>query len=244
MVTLSSLASVDDDDAILLQRINLVLKTDTVGSLEAARGALAKLPQDSIMIRYLHASAGEVTESDVLLAAAAEGVVVGFNALIGESVKAVAKQQGVELRSYAVIYDLIDDVRGIMEGKLQPAEDRMAIGQADVRAVFDSGSLKVAGCKVSEGRLEKGCFIRVLRKSAVQFEGTLHSLRRIKDNVESVEAGLECGIGCEGYSEWQEGDHIEAFALVQKRATLEETHAVTAVDQEAHQQSAGQSDDM
>ena len=230
MVTLSSLASVDDEDAEALQRLNLVLKGDTSGSIEAVKGALAKLPQDAVVIRYLHISPGEITESDVLLAAAAEGMIVGFNVSAREDIKAIAKQKGVQLQNYAVIYDLIDDVRGMMEGRLKPTEDRSTIGAADVRAVFGSGSLRVAGCMVTEGRLEKGCLIKVSRKKAVVFEGTLTSLRRVKDKVEEVSVGLECGVGCDDYSEWLEGDVIEAFTVVQKHMTLEESRATMAMD--------------
>lgn len=239
MVTLSSLASVDEDDTAVLQRINLVLKADTSGSLEAVKGALAKLPQDSVMIRYLHMAPGEVTESDVLLAATAGGMIVGFNAPISEGIKSIAKQKGVELLSYSVIYTLIDDVRRAMEGRLHPTEDRLSIGEAEVRAVFGAGSRRVAGCMVTEGRLEKDCLIKVMRKKECVFEGMLSSLRRVKDNVNEAAAGLECGVGCDAFSDWQEGDRIEAFTLVQKRLTLEESHATMAVNEEELQQLIG-----
>lgn len=240
MVTLSSLASVDEDsEAKALQRINIVLKADTSGSLEAIKGALTNLPQDSVMIRFLHTGAGEVTESDVLLAAAAEGMVVGFNVPMKEDVKSLAKQNGIELNSYSVIYDLIDDVRGVMEGRLSPAEDRLSIGKADVRAVFEAGSRKVAGCMVSEGRIDKGCFVKVFRKKKCVYQGKLTSLRRGKDSANVVENGLECGMGCEDFDGWQEGDRIEAFTIVEKRMTLEESKATMAVDEEELSQLIG-----
>ena len=231
MVTLSSLASVDDEDVDALQRLNLVLKGDTSGSIEAIKGALSKLPQEAVVIRYLHISPGDITESDILLAAAAEGMVVGFNVSAREDIKAVAKQKGVQLQNYTIIYDLIDDIRAKMEGRLKPTEDRLPIGAAKVRAVFGSGSLRVAGCMVTEGRLEKGCLIKVSRKKATVYEGPLTSLRRIKDKVEEVSAGLECGVGCDGYSEWLEGDLIEAFTVVQKQMTLEDSRATMAMDE-------------
>eukprot|EP00210_Caulerpa_lentillifera_P000803 g777.t1 len=233
MVTLSSLASVDDEEQVQgLQRINLVLKADTSGSLEAIRGALNKLPQDSVVLRYLHSAAGEVTESDVLLAAAADGMIFGFKVSISEQVSSMAKQKGVELNGYDVIYHLLDDVRAAMEGRLSPTEDRVWIGAAEVKAVFEAGSRKVAGCSVQEGRLDTNAFIQVLRKKDIQFEGFLSSLRRIKEIVNTVEAGLECGVGCDEFSDWQEGDRIEAYLLAEKRTTLEESHAPKALDQE------------
>lgn len=241
MVTLSSLASIDDEEESShgLQRINLVLKADTSGSLEAIRGALNKLPQDSIALRYLHSAAGEVTESDVLLAAAAEGVIFAFKVSISEQVSSLAKQKGVEVNGYSVIYHLLDDVRGAMEGKLSPTEDRVWIGAAEVKAVFEAGSRKVAGCKVLDGRLESEAFLQVGRKNKVIFEGFLNSLRRVKESVSEVVAGLECGVGIDEFSDWQEGDRIEAYLLTEKRATLEESHATRVIDEDELQELIG-----
>lgn len=238
IVTLSSLASIDEDSTAI-QRINLVLKTDTSGSLEAIKGALAKLPQEAVMIRYLHAAAGDVSESDILLAAAAGGMIISFNVPVGESVKSEAKQKGILIQSYSVIYDLIDDVRAAMEGRLEPEEDRLSIGRAEVQAVFGSGSNKVAGCRVVEGRLEKGGLVKLTRQKKVVFEGKLSSLRRGKDNVNEVYADAECGVGCNDFSDWEEGDKIEAFAVVTKRVSLEESKATLAVGGEELQSLIG-----
>lgn len=238
MVTLSSLASADDDEQGL-QRFNIILKADTSGSLEAIRGALSKLPQDSVAIRYLHSAAGEVTESDVLLASNAEGVIFGFNVPISEQVASEAKQRGVQVKGYSVIYHLLDDVRSAMEGKLSPQEDRVWIGKAEVKAVFDAGSRRVAGCRVLEGRLETGSFLQVLRKGKVVFEGSLSSLRKVKDSVQEVGVDQECGVGCDEFSEWKEQDLIEVYYLTEKQARLEDSQAAKAIDQDELQELIG-----
>eukprot|EP00210_Caulerpa_lentillifera_P002134 g2048.t1 len=237
MVTLSSLASMEDEEQSLgLQKLNIVLKVDTSGSLEAIRNALSKFPQDSVAIRYLHAAAGEVTESDVNLASTADGVIFGFNVLISEQVASMAKQQGVEIHGYSVIYHLLDQVRELMEGKLSPQEDRVWIGRAQVKAVFGTGSQRVAGCRVLNGRLETGVFIQVIRSKEIIYEGMLSSLRRVKDSVNEVNADQECGVGCEEFAEWEEEDFIEAYLLTEKQATLETSQAVKAIDQQELQE--------
>lgn len=136
---------------------------------------------------------------------------------------------GVEIRSYDVIYDLIDDMRAAMEGRIKSVDERIPIGSAQVKAVFGAGSSKVAGCLVSDGRLEKGAFIQVKRKKRTVFEGKVLSLRRGKDSASVVESGLECGVGTE-FVGWEEGDKIGVFNLVEKSLTLEEASAKPALD--------------
>ncbi|GMH34204.1 hypothetical protein BSKO_02038 [Bryopsis sp. KO-2023] len=228
MVTLSSLASMDDE-VEGIQRLNIVLRADTSGAVEAVKSALGQLPQDSVMLRYLHSATGDITESDITLASPADGVIMGFNVEPSEAILTSAKQKGVELRTYQVIYDLIDDIRSAMEGRIKSVDEKVPIGSAEVRAVFGTGSRAVAGCMVTDGRLEKGAVIEVRRKKKKPvFEGKLTSLRRVKDVVNTVEMGLECGVGCD-FMDWQEGDVIEAFTLVKKSLTLEEAHAPTAI---------------
>lgn len=136
---------------------------------------------------------------------------------------------GVDIRSYDVIYDLIDEMRAAMEGRIRAVDERIPIGEAEVKAVFGVGPNKVAGCLVSDGRLEKGAFIQVKRKKRVVFEGEIISLRRGKDSASVVESGLECGVGAE-FVDWKEGDKIAAFNLVAKSLTLEEASATPALD--------------
>lgn len=228
VVTLSSLASMDDDsEDQALQRMNVILKADASGSVEAVKSALGALPQDSVMLRYLMAAPGEVTISDIDLAVASGGMVLGFGVQPSEVVAAAAKRSGVTLGSYSVIYDLVDDVRAAMEGRLRTQEERVSIGTAEVKAVFGSGSRKVAGCVVTDGLMRRGAIVVVRRGKKTVHEGTLSSLRRVKDDVREVTTGTECGIAVDGFKEWEEGDVIEAFETVQKRLKLEEAHAST-----------------
>ncbi|KAF6256183.1 hypothetical protein COO60DRAFT_1296299 [Scenedesmus sp. NREL 46B-D3] len=229
MVTLSSLATFDEDTDTL-QRMNLIIKGDTSGVVEAIKGALQGLPQESVVLRYLLCAAGDITTSDVDLAAASSGMVVGFNLSPDEAVQSHAKRLGVTINTYKVIYNLIDDVKAAMEGKLRTVEERQPLGSATVKAVFGSGKKKVAGCVVDEGRLQKGAQMEVSRGKEIVYSGKVASLRRIKDNVEEVQVGLECGVGGEDFTSWQEGDAIKCFLVVSKSQRLEEARAATAVD--------------
>ena len=220
-VSLSNLsAAKDDEDGV--QTINLIVKTDVSGSVEAVKAALGALPRDRVVLRFLHAAAGEVTESDIDLAAASEGIVLAFNTPLSDKVSERAKQQRVEVRAYDVIYGLVDEVRAAMEGKLSGVQDEVFVGQAECKAVFGGGNSKVAGCLVLEGQLRMKANLRVTRKGKEVFRGKVGSLRRIKDQVKKVESGLECGVGADPeWGEWKPGDVIECFDLVDRVQTLE-----------------------
>ncbi|XP_057540264.1 translation initiation factor IF-2, chloroplastic isoform X2 [Amaranthus tricolor] len=231
-VTLSSLASAVSSGKMAgldLHQLNIILKVDVQGSIEALRQALEVLPQDNVTLKFLLQATGDVTTSDVDLAVASKAIILGFNVKAPGSVEKLADNKGVEIRLYKVIYDLIDDMRSAMEGMLDPVEEQVAIGTAEVRATFSSGSGRVAGCMVTEGKITKGCGIRVIRKGKTVHVGVLDSLRRVKETVEEVNNGLECGIGLEDYDDFEVGDTLEAFNSVQKKRTLEEASAqVTA----------------
>ncbi|KAL9856755.1 Translation initiation factor IF-2 [Arabidopsis thaliana] len=227
-VTLSSLASAVSAkkmSGLDLHQLNIILKVDVQGSIEAVRQALQVLPQENVTLKFLLQATGDVSNSDVDLASASEAIVFGFNVKASGSVKKAAENKGVEIRLYRVIYELIDDVRNAMEGLLESVEEQIPIGSAKVRATFSSGSGRVAGCMVNEGKFVKDCGIRVVRKGKTVHVGVLDSLKRVKENVKEVSAGLECGIGMDDYDDWIEGDIIEAFNAVQKRRTLEEASA-------------------
>ncbi|PRQ30663.1 putative protein-synthesizing GTPase [Rosa chinensis] len=230
-VTLSSLASAVSAGKLAgldLHQLNVILKVDLQGSIEAVRQALQVLPQDNVTLKFLMETTGDVNTSDVDLAAASKAIILGFNIKAPGSVKSYAENKGVEIRLYKVIYDLIDDVRNAMEGLLQPVEEQVTIGSAEVRAIFSSGSGRVAGCMVNEGKVVKGCGIQVIRRGKVVHVGVLDSLKRVKEVVKEVNAGLECGIGVEDYDDFEEGDILEAFNTVQKKRTLEEASASMA----------------
>ena len=217
-VSLSSLsAQAQEGD---LKELNLILKADVQGSVEALLGALEQLPQNEVQIRVLLADPGEVTETDVYLAAASGAVIVGFNTTLASGARQAADREGVDIREYNVIYKLLDDIQGAMEGLLEPEEVEESLGQAEVRAVFPVGRGTVAGCYVQSGKVVRNRFIRVRRGGEVVYEGMLDSLKRMKEDVREVNAGYECGIGAAKFNDWKEGDIIEAYEMVMKRRTL------------------------
>ncbi|XP_057948126.1 translation initiation factor IF-2, chloroplastic [Malania oleifera] len=230
-LTLSSLASAvsaGKQSGLDLHQLNIIMKVDVQGSIEAVRQALQVLPQDNVTLKFLLQAAGDVSSSDIDLAVASKAIILGFNVRALGSVKSYAENKGVEIRLYKVIYELIDDVRNAMEGLLELVEEQVPIGTAEVRATFSSGSGCVAGCMITEGKVVKGCGIRVVRNGKTIYVGILDSLRRVKEIVKEVNVGLECGIGVEDYPDWKVGDTIEAFKKVQKQRTLEEASASMA----------------
>ena len=217
-VTLSSLSAQAQEGE--LKELNLILKADVQGSVEAILGSLGQLPQDEVQIRVLLADPGEVTETDVYLAAASGAVVIGFNTTLASGSRAAADQEGVDIREYNIIYNLLDDIQGAMEGLLEPEEVEESLGEVEVRAVFPVGRGAVAGCYVLNGKVLRNCRIRVRRKGQVVYEGNLDSLKRMKDDVKEVNFGYECGIGIDKFNDWKEGDIIETYQMVFKRRTL------------------------
>jgi len=203
-----------------LKELNLIIKADVQGSVEAIMGSLAQLPQNEVQIRTLMASPGEVTETDVDLAAASGAVIIGFNTTLASGSRQAADREGVDIRQYDIIYKLLDDIQGAMEGLLDPEEVEESLGQVEVRAVFPVGRGAVAGCYVLSGKIVRNCKIRIRRGNKIVHEGELNSLKRMKDDVKEVNTGFECGIGANKFSDWKEGDIIEAYELVFKRRTL------------------------
>lgn len=203
-----------------LKELNILLKSDVQGSLEAILGSLKQLPQKEVQIRVLFAAPGEITETDVDLAAASGAVIVGFNTTLAPGARQAADLAGVDVREYNIIYKLLDDIQGAMEGLLDPEMVEEPLGQVEVRAVFPVGRGTVAGCYVLSGKAIRNCHIRVLRGGKVVYQGILDSLKRVKDDVKEVNAGYECGIRVDNFNEWAESDIIETFQMVSKRRTL------------------------
>ncbi len=203
-----------------LKELNLILKADVQGSVEAILGSLEQLPQEEVQVRVLLSAPGEITETDVDLAAASGAVIVGFNTSMASGAKRAADATGVDVRDYDVIYKLLEDIQMAMEGLLEPELVEENLGEAEVRAVFTIGKSAVAGCYVTSGKLQRNCRIRVHRGKELVYEGDLDSLRRNKDDVKEVATGFECGIGCDRFTGWQERDRVEAFKLVTQRRTL------------------------
>jgi translation initiation factor IF-2 len=203
-----------------LKELNLILKADVQGSVEAILGSLEQLPREEVQVRVLLSAPGEVTETDVDLAAASGAVIVGFNTSMAPGAKRAADATGVDVRDYDVIYKLLEDIQMAMEGLLEPELVEEGLGEAEVRAVFTIGKSAVAGCYVTNGKLQRNCKVRVWRGKEKVYEGDLDSLRRGKDDQKEVATGFECGIGCDRFANWQEGDRVEAYKLVTQRRTL------------------------
>ncbi len=201
--------------------VNIVLKTDVRGSLEALTGALNDLGTDEVKVNLVAAGVGAINESDVNLAMTSEGVLLGFNVRADSKAKKLCEQEGIDLRYYSVIYELIDDVKQAMSGLLAPEKREEILGTAQVRDVFRSSKFgAVAGCMVIEGTLYRNRPIRVLRDDVVIFEGELESLRRFKDDVAEVRNGMECGIAVKSYNDVKEGDKIEVFEVKEVARSL------------------------
>ncbi|XGB42214.1 MAG: translation initiation factor IF-2 [Nodosilinea sp. LVE1205-7] len=203
-----------------LKDLNLLLKADVQGSIEAILAALQQLPQDEVQIRVLLAAPGEISETDVDLAAASSAVIVGFNTTLAPGARQSADRLGVDVRDYDVIYNLLDDIQGAMEGLLEPEMVEETLGQVEVRAVFPVRKGAVAGCYVLSGKVTRNCNLRVVRGGEVVYTGKLDSLKRMKEDAKDVASGFECGIGIDNFNDWKEGDIIDAFRMITKRRTL------------------------
>jgi translation initiation factor IF-2 len=203
-----------------LKELNLVLKADVQGSVEAILSSLKQLPQKEVQVRVLHAAPGEISETDVDLAAASSAVIIGFNTTLATGARQAADRAGVDVREYNIIYKLLDDIQAAMEGLLEPELIEEALGQAEVRAVFPVGRGTVAGCYVQSGKVVRNSKIRVRRDGSVIYEGNLDSLKRMKEDAREVNTGYECGIGIDNFNDWKEGDIIESYRMVSKRRTL------------------------
>jgi translation initiation factor IF-2 len=193
--------------------LKLVVKADTQGSVEAIVEALKKIESDKVSLEIIHSAVGTITESDVALASASDAVILGFHTRVDSGVADKAKHEGVQIKLYAIIYELIDQVKEAMAGLLEPLLKDVTIGSAEVRKIFElSKGAPVAGCMVSSGRIVKGK-VRVRRRKEIIYEGLTQSLRRFQDEVNEVRAGMECGIRIEGFSDFQIGDAIECYTM-------------------------------
>ena len=204
-----------------IKQINLLLKADVAGSLEALQDEIAKLPQEEVAVDVVHAAAGGINESDVMLAAASDAVIIGFNVRPLADAKRAAASEGVEIRTYAVIYKITEDLRAAMEGMLEPEEVERALGEAEVLELFKASRIgTIAGSRVSDGRITREAQVRLVRDGTVIWTGRVGSLRRFKDDVREVEEGQECGITLDGYQDVKVGDVLEAFETTEVEKTL------------------------
>ncbi len=204
-----------------VSELNIVLKADVQGSVEAINDALLKLSTDEVKVKIIGSGVGGITETDASLAAASNAIVLGFNVRADASARKVIESENLDLRYYSVIYDLIDEVKQAMSGMLAPEYKQQIIGLAEVRDVFKSPKFgAIAGCMVTEGVVKRHNPIRVLRDNVVIYEGELESLRRFKDDVNEVRNGMECGIGVRNYNDVRVGDNIEVFETIEIKRTI------------------------
>jgi translation initiation factor IF-2 len=203
------------------KELPVVIKGDVQGSVEAIVGALTKMSTDEVAVRVLHDAVGGITESDVTLARASSAPIIAFNVRANKQARALAETEGVEIRYYSVIYDLVDDVKKALSGLLSPTVRENVIGAAEIRQVFNiTKSGWVAGCMVTEGAVRRGAKVRIVRDNVVIYEGALTSLKRFKDEVREVKAGNECGMAFENWQDLKVGDSIEVFEIEEVARTL------------------------
>jgi translation initiation factor IF-2 len=196
--------------------LNLVVKTDVQGSVEAVRGLLEKIQNDEVDVKIIHAAVGPVTESDILLASAADAIVVGFNSKPEGGAKAAAEKNKVEIRTYSIIYELVEDIEAAVKGMLAPKFEENYLGTVEVRVVFKLTKQGfVAGCHVTEGKVTRGCECRVKRDRELVWEGKIGTLKNVKQDAREMTAGQDCGITFDGWTDFKAGDIIEAYELVQ-----------------------------
>jgi translation initiation factor IF-2 len=204
-----------------LQELNLLIKSDVAGSLEAIEDEIAKLPQDEVSVNVIRRAVGAVTESDVMLAAASDAVILAFNVRPVGDARAVAEREGVEIRHYAVIYRAIDELRSAMQGMLAPEEVEEILGSAEVRQTFRASRVgTIAGSHVTEGKITRGSKVRLVRDGTVVYDGEIASLRRFNDDVREVASGFECGIVLKDFADVKDGDVLETYTTRQVEREL------------------------
>ena len=208
-LTLGALSTQISDGQI--KELDVILKTDVQGSIEPIKDSIERLSTEKVKARVIHAASGSITESDVLLASASKGIVIGFNNRPAAGAQQLAEKEGISIQYYDVIYKLVEDVDKTLKGMLEPTYAEVIGGRAEVRAIFARGKGKVAGVYVAEGKMWRDAQVRILRQNKVVWESKVSSLKRFKDDVTEVPAGLECGIAIEGFSDFHVGDIIELY---------------------------------
>ena len=199
-----------------LKELNIIVKADVQGSVEAVKQSLLKLSNDEVVVKIIHGGVGAINESDVTLAATSNAIIIGFNVRPDSTAKATAEREGVDLRLYRVIYDAIADVEAAMKGMLDPIYEEKVIGHAEVRQTFKaSGVGTIAGSYVLDGVFQRNCKVRITREGKQIYEGALASLKRFKDDVKEVKAGYECGLVFDKFNDLQEFDQVEAYIMVE-----------------------------
>jgi translation initiation factor IF-2 len=199
-----------------VKELNIIVKADVQGSVEAVKQSLVKLSNDEVVVKIIHGGVGAINESDVVLASASNAIIIGFNVRPDNVAKQTADHEGVDIRLYKVIYNAIEDVEAAMKGMLEPIYEEKVIGHAQVRQIFKSSDVgNIAGSYILDGSFKRDCKVRITREGEQIYEGALASLKRFKDDVKEVKAGYECGLVFDGFSEIREEDEVEAYIMVE-----------------------------
>ncbi|NLX75068.1 MAG: translation initiation factor IF-2 [Synergistaceae bacterium] len=203
-------------------QLNLLLKADVQGSIEAFESSLMKMSSEAVMINIVHDGVGRISESDVMLASASNAIIIGFNVRPDGNAKKIAESEGVQIRFYQVIYDMLDDVKAAMEGMLEPELRENTLGNAEIRDIFRVPKIgNIAGCRVMEGIIRRNAKVRLIRDGVVYWNGELSSLKHFKDDVREIKIGNECGLSFEKFQDFRVGDVIEAYEILKKKRTLD-----------------------
>ena len=204
-----------------VKHLPIIIKADVQGSIEAIEGAVSKMANDEVSVQVLHSAVGAISESDVTLAKASHGLIIGFNVRANAQARDMARRDGVEIKYYSIIYDVLDDIKKGLEGMLSPELKEKLLGYAEIREVYNiTGVGKVGGCMVTEGMVKRGAKIRLLRDNVVVHDGAIGQLKRFKEDVKEVKEGFECGISFENYNDIQKGDMIECYEIEEIAAKL------------------------
>jgi len=196
------------------KHLSVIIKADVQGSIEAIEGAITKFSNDEVSVQVLHSAVGPISESDVTLAKASNGFIIGFNVRANPQARDMARRDGIDIKYYSIIYDVVDDVKKGLEGLLSPEIKEKILGYAEIRNVFNiTGVGKVGGCMVTEGLVKRGTKVRLLRDNIVIHDGNLAQLKRFKEDVKEVREGYECGMSFENYNDINVGDYIECYEL-------------------------------
>jgi len=210
------------------KELNLIVKGDVDGSIEALSDSLIKLSVETIQVNVIHKAVGQIVESDVLLASASDAIIIGFQVRPSSAARQLAEKEGVEIKTYSIIYEAIEEVKMAMEGMLEPTREEKILGTAEVRETFKISKVgTIAGCYVTEGKILKNNFVRLIREGIVVFptregaNGEIGNLKRFKDDVKEVKNGMECGITIKNYNDIKAGDVIEAYEIIEVKQTLD-----------------------
>jgi translation initiation factor IF-2 len=204
-----------------IKELNVIVKGDVDGSVEALSDSLMKIQHKEVKLRVIHSGVGTISESDIMLAAASSAVIIGFRVRPNLNARRLSEKEKVDIRTYNIIYDAINDIHKALEGMLEPEKREEVTGTVDVRAVFKVPRIgNIAGCYVQDGKIMRSNRIRVIRDGIQVYEGGISSLKRVKDDVREVEAGFECGIGLENFNDIKVGDTLEAFKIVESKRKL------------------------